>query len=301
MTAEARPATRTEDGLGLHLLLLIAVQALWGINWIFSKTALAEIPPLTLIVLRFLTVFVLFLPWMRWHRGMMLQIGLVAMTSGALNFGLGFMALTMAHDIAPLALSGNLAIPFATILSALFLGDRIGIWRGSALVVAFLGVAFMSFDPRIFSYWEAMFVNMAAAFAWASGAILMRHMKQVPPIDMQGWIALGTWLPVGIAATLVEPQAIESIRSASLTAWASLAYVIIGGTLIAHVAFNWLVQRHPIPQLAPFLLLAPIIASVSGVLFLGDSWSWRLIAGGALTLSGVLVITLREARKRRQA
>ncbi|MEZ5925717.1 MAG: DMT family transporter [Hyphomicrobiaceae bacterium] len=294
----AGPTAKSDDGLGVDLLLLIAVQALWGVNWIFSKTALLEIPPLTLIVLRFLTVFVLFLPWMRWHRGMMLRIGLVTMTSGALNFGLGFMALTMAHDIAPLALSGNLAIPFATILSALFLGDRIGIWRGSALVVAFLGVAFMSFDPRIFSYWEAMLVNMAAAFAWATGAIFMRQTTAVHPIDMQGWIALGTWLPVGIAAVIIEPQAIDSIRSASMQAWACLAYVVIGGTLIAHVGFNWLVHRHPIPRLAPFLLLAPVIASVSGVIFLGDSWSWRLVAGGALTLSGVLIITLREARRR---
>lgn len=298
MTASAGPAAKTQDGLGLDLALLVAVQALWGLNWLFSKTALTEIPPLTLIVLRFVIVFLLFVPWMRWHPGMMVRIGLVALTAGALNFGLGFVALTMAHDIAPLALSGNLAIPFATILSVLFLGDRIGIWRGSALAIAFFGVAFMSFDPRIFSYLGAMLVNMTAAFAWATGTIFMRHTKGVRPIDMQGWIALGTFVPVGLAAAVVEPQAIESIRSASLTTWASLAYIVIGASVVGHVGFNWLLHRHPIPRLAPFLLLAPIIASVAGVVFLGDSWSWRLVFGGALTLSGVLVITLREGGRR---
>lgn len=298
MTAPAGADAKPEDGLGLDLLLLIAVQALWGLNWIFSKLALAELPPLTLIVLRCASVFILFLPWMRWHPGLMKRIGLVTMTSGALNFGLGFVALTMAHDIAPLALTGNLAIPFATILSAIFLGDRIGIWRGGALVVAFMGVLFLSFDPRIFSYWSAMLVNMLAAFAWAVGAIFMRHMKDIKPVDMQGWIALGTVVPVGIAAALTEPTALESIRTASSTTWWSLAYIVLCGTVIGHVGFNTLVQRHPIPRLAPFLLLAPVIASVSGVVLLGDSWSWRLIAGGALILSGVLVIALREGRKK---
>lgn len=289
---------KTEEGLGLDLLLLVGVQALWGLNWVFSKLALADFPPLTLIVLRCVAVFVLFLPWMRWHPGKMVHIGLVALTAGALNFGLGFVALTMAHDIAPLALTGNLAIPFATILSAIFLGDRIGIWRGGALVVAFLGVMFLSFDPRIFSYLDAMLVNMAAAFAWATGTIFMRHMKGINPIDMQGWIALGTFVPVGIAAAVFEPNAVDAVRNASFEAWASLAYIVIGASIIGHVTFNWLLQRHPIPQIAPFMLLAPVVASVAGVLFLGDSWSWRLVAGGALILSGVLVIALREGRRR---
>lgn len=298
MTASADADGKREDGLGLDLVLLVAVQAIWGLNWIFSKLALAELPPLTLIVLRSGIVFLMFLPWLRWHKGMMAGIALVALTAGALNFGLGFLALTMAHDIAPLALSGNLAIPFATLLSAIFLGDRIGLWRGSALVVAFLGVAFMSFDPRIFSYWSAMLVNMAAAFAWAAGTILMRHLKGVHPMDMQGWIALGTWLPVGAVASFVEPPAFDSIKAASHTAWASLAYIVIGASVIGHVSFNWLLHRHPFPRLAPFMLLAPIIASIAGVLLLGDSWSWRLVVGGALTLTGVLIITLREGRKR---
>ena len=298
MSAPAEPAIRTEEGLGLDLLLLVTVQALWGLNWYFSKLALAEIPPLTLIVLRCSAVFILFLPWMRWHSGAMIRIGLVGLTAGAMNFGLGFVALTMAHDIAPLALTGNLAIPFATILSAIFLGDRIGIWRGSALVVAFLGVVFMSFDPRIFSYLDAMLVNMAAAFAWAAGTILMRHMKGINPIDMQGWIAIGTCVPVGIAAAAFEPDALDSLRVASLESWASLAYIVVGASIIGHVTFNWLLHRHPIPQIAPFMLLAPVIASVSGVLLLGDSWSWRLIVGGALILGSTLVIAIREGRRR---
>jgi O-acetylserine/cysteine efflux transporter len=298
LTASAGPAAKTQDGLGLDLLLLIVVQFVWGINWIFSKLALAEIPPLTLITLRFVIVFLMFLPWMRWHPGGMRSILLVSLTAGALSFGLGFMALTMAHDIAPLALAGNLGIPFATILSAIFLKDRIGIWRGSALVVAFLGVVFMSFDPRVFSYLGAMLVNILSAFAWAVGAIFMRHTKGMHPIDMQGWIALGTFVPVGLAAAMVEPNAVASIQNASLQAWLCLAGIIFGASVVGHVGFNWLLHRHPIPRLAPFLLLAPIIASVAGVVFLGDSWSWRLVVGGALTLSGVLVITLREGRRR---
>jgi O-acetylserine/cysteine efflux transporter len=297
-----QPSARTgpadgERAFGRDLVFLIVIQFLWGTNWITSKIALAEIPPLALMVIRFAVVNAVFVAFMRWHRGQMAELMLMVLLSGAFHFGLGFYALSLTHDIAPLAIAGNLSVPFATLLSALFLGDKIGIWRGSALVVAFGGIVVMSFDPALFDSLWAMLINTIAALGWSVGAILMRRMRGITAFDMQGWIALGTWPPLLVASALFEPNALAQVADASLNAWLCVAYIIIAASLIGHAGFNWLVQRHPIPRLAPFLLLAPIIGSVMGVLWLGDSMTWRIALGGLLTLSGVFVIIVREGRR----
>ncbi len=270
----------------------------WGFNWIASKWALDELPPLAMMTIRFLLVAIAFSPFIRWHRGEMRLIGLIALFGGALHFGLGFVALSMADDITPLAIAGNLAVPFATLLSAVFLGDRIGVWRGSALVLAFAGVVVLGFDARVLNYLDAVIVNTMAAFCWAGGTILLRLLKtRVSAMDIQGWMALGAVPPVAVASYLFEPNAVASIGNASLFTWGCVAYIVVPGTIFAHGAFTAIAQRHPFPRLAPFMLIAPVLGSVLGVLLLGDVVSSKLIFGGLLTLAGVLIITLREAQK----
>lgn len=288
-----------EAAFGRDAAFLVLIQVLWGTNWITSKIALAEMPPLALMVIRFSAVFLIFAPFMRWHKGHMRDLALTVLLGGAVHFGVGFYALAIAHDIAPLAVAGNLSVPFATVLSALFLGDRIGKWRALALVLAFGGVVVMSFDPRIMGYLEAIVLNAFAAFCWAVSAILMRRLRTINPFDMQAWIALGTWPPLLIASALLEPGAMHAVTHASLEAWLSTLYIIVGASVIGHVGFNWLIHRHPVPRVAPFLLLAPIIGSGLGVIFLGDVMTWRIAAGAALTLSGVLLIIIREGRRQR--
>ena len=292
----ARPIVGQE--LLLHMGFLVLIQVIWGVGWVFGKLALIDFPPMMMMALRFGVLAVVFLPFMRWHPGKFRQIVIIALFGGALSFGLGFLAMTMAHDIAPLAIAANLGVPFATILSAIFLGDRIRIWRGSALVIAFAGILVASFDPRLFDDLPGVAFSALSAFFWAVGTIMTRRLTGVGALDLQGWVSVCAFPPLLAASLLFEPGSLGSIPHASWLGWASLFYIIIGSSIIGHVGVTWLVQRHPFSLLGPYMLLAPIIGAISGVLYLGDQISWRVVLGGALTLLGVLVITLRESRRK---
>jgi O-acetylserine/cysteine efflux transporter len=52
-----------------------------------------------------------------------------------------------------------------------------------------------------------------------------------------------------------------------------------------------------LPVLLLATLLTPVLAVVFGVLVWGDRPGWRLLAGGALVLAGILAITLRALRR----
>ncbi|MGB0515176.1 MAG: EamA family transporter, partial [Wenzhouxiangellaceae bacterium] len=64
-------------------------------------------------------------------------------------------------------------------------------------------------------------------------------------------------------------------------------------SIIGHGTFYWLVQRHEINRITPYLLLVPILAIALGVLMRGDQPGSRLLAGGAMVIGGVLWVTLR--------
>ncbi len=284
-----------------HLGLLLLVQTVWGVNWITSKLAVDAFSPFLMVALRFGITFLFVAPFLRWHHGQMRNLAIGCLLTGPLCFATGFISLSMATDIAPLAVASNLGVPFATLLAALFLGDKIGIWRGGALVLAFGGVLLIGFDPAVFAQGAALALQAASAFFWAAAAIFMRKVQGVAALETQAWVALFTWPVLALASLVFEPDPGGRILHAGWTGWASLAVVVFGATLFGHSGFFWLLRRYPIPLLAPFLLLAPIIGAVSGALYFGHAITWRMILGGLLTLSGVLIITIREGQRRAKA
>jgi O-acetylserine/cysteine efflux transporter len=297
----AAPAPVEPRWQARDLAYLILIQLVWGGNWIPSKLAVLEMPPLMLMAVRFAILALVFLPFMRWHPREMGIILATALANGALQFGLLFWGIALAGDIAPLAVVMQLGTPFVTVLSVIFLGDRLGYWRMGALALAFGGSALVGFDPRVIEYGEAVLLCTSASLVWSIGAILMRRLTTVGVFDMQGWIAWLAWPPLLAASLLIETDPAARMAGASLQAWLSLAYLLIGASIVGHAGFNYLLKRYPVPKMAPFLPIAPLSASVLGVLWFGDEITWRIALGGAMTLVGVLIITVREGRRRAKA
>jgi O-acetylserine/cysteine efflux transporter len=280
-----------------HFALLIGIQLLWGANFVVAKVGIGEIPPLMFVALRFALIWLLVIPFMRWHRGSMGSVLAIALTAGAAHFGMMMLGLDRADDVAPVAIAVQLGVPFATVLSVFFLGERLGIWRFSALVVAFSGVLVLGFDPAVFGYADALVLVVTAAFMWSVSAIFMRRIRGVPVYDLQGWVALATWPVLLVWSLATEPHAISALGEATWVGWGAVVYSVFAVSLIGHAGFYWFLQRHEVTSAAPVLLLAPIIGAVGGVLVLGDSLTWRMVLGGAMTLAGVLIITVREGRR----
>jgi O-acetylserine/cysteine efflux transporter len=305
VTARGGPSgtATAHSGLGaIDIVVLLAMQLAWGGSFVISKVAVNEMPPLLFMGARFLIVSIVLLPFLRWHRGQMLNVALISLFTGSLNFGFMIMGLAMADDVAPVAIAVQLGVPFATLLSVVVLHERLGIWRITALAIAFAGVLVVGFDPTVFQYRGALLLVVFAAFMMAVGTIFMRRVRGVPVYCMQAWIAVFAWPPLMIASTFLEGSPIANIFDVEFGwgAIAGLAWVIIGTSLIGHAAYYWIMQRHEVGLTAPFMLLAPILGAAGGAYFLGDVITWRMVVGGAMTLGGVLIITLREGRRRPQ-
>ena len=89
---------------------------------------------------------------------------------------------------APSAVVGQLGVPFTTLLSIVFLNEKVGWRRGLGITLAFLGVLIISIDPANFNFETGLFFIIAAAFVGSIGSILMKQITPLPAIHMQAWV-----------------------------------------------------------------------------------------------------------------
>lgn len=277
-----------------HLLLVLTICIAWGMNFLASAAALRELPPLLFTTLRLLPLIPLLLPWMQLpKRHQWFRLIVVALCTGVLHFGLNFWAIRESGNLASPAIVLQSYIPLATVLAVVFLGEKIR-WRTwTGIGVSFAGVMVLGFDPMVLASPFALMLMLLSALALAVGTVVMRGLSGMHPIGMQGWVALIAIGPLIIWSALIEEGQWEAVRHASLVAWFGVAWACLIASLLGHAVFYWLVQRHPVSTLTPYLLLAPVFAVLLGIAFWGDRPGPRLYVGGAMVLGGVLFIALR--------
>jgi len=291
----------TGAGLGprdLALALLICL--CWAFNFLTSAHALQEIPPFLFTALRMAIVVALLAPLLRLPpRSQWPLLAGIALFTGVLHFGTSFLALKLAGNLSSPAIVTQTYVPMAVLLAWWWLGERFA-WRtGLAIGVSFAGVLVLGFDPMVLDRPLALFVMLGSSLMVAIGTVLMRRLEGVRMIDQVGWTSLMS-LPLLLAiSALAEPGGFAALGEASWVGWGGAVYSAVFASLLGHGLFFRLVQRHPVAQVTPYLLLTPVFAVLLGIVFWGDRPGPALWIGGAMVLGGVLMIAVRRLQKAR--
>lgn len=278
------------------LALLLVVTLIWAFNLVASKVGVGYVPPILFTTLRFAILGAVLIPFLRVHRGHMGAMVTAALLSGALNFGLYFGGLKVAGDVSSVAIITQLGVPFTTLLSVAILGEVVRWRRWTGIVLSFLGVAIMGFDPRITQHVTGATLVAASAFMGALSLIAIKKLWMFRPLELQAWTAWVSWPPLLVASLIFERPTPEMLAGWPPLAWGCVAFTALGSSLIAHSSFYYLIRRYPVTSVAPLTVLSPIFSVIFGVTLLGDRITVQLLVGGAVTLVGVLIILLRERR-----
>lgn len=280
------------------LVLLICLA--WAGNFLTSKLALQEFPPLLFTALRLILLAMLLVAFLRLPpKGQWPRLVAVALCNAVLHFGLSFWSLKLSSTLASPAILMQSYVPMATLLAWWLLGERFH-WRtGLAIALSFAGVLVLGFDPSVLQNPMALGLMLVSAFFIALGSVLMRDLRGFDLVNQQGWTSIIGIAPLLLWSAASEHDLLASIRHASWVAWLGVGYAAVVASLVGHGLYFRLVQRHPVAQITPYLLIAPLIATLLGIVFLHDRVGPRLWLGGAMVLGGVLVIGLRNLAKSR--
>lgn len=280
------PATR--DLLGASLLILA---------WVFFTTEMVNVRILSddlstaqIAIIRTGTQAILLLPLLLITRGRAMRTKRLPMHVLRSAFSQGGMVLFyVAFSLLPLALATTLTFTqasFITILAALFLGERIGWRRISAVALGFLGVLVVM-RPGFGGFEPAMLVALFGALVAASLMIVTRTLSQTDgPFTIMlysAWLGLA-WMAIPAALTY-QPIAAEH--------WPHLALLALAGTLgqfLMVCAF----QMAEASTLAPVDYVRLIFAVAAGYAVFGelpDVWTY---VGSAIVCASVGIIIVRS-------
>jgi O-acetylserine/cysteine efflux transporter len=278
------------------LALLVFMNLIWGLNLISSKIGVGQFPPIFFTALRFGSLALFLVPMLKVHRGQMVNLFAAAMLTGPAAFALLFAGIYLTEDAATVAVATQMSVPFATLMSVMFLGETIRWRRILGIVLAFAGIVIISFDPRVVAYWEGLALVVCSSFVSSLGLIFLKRLTGIRPLELQAWIALVGGSILLILSLILEGGQMNAVRNATLQGWGALLFTTVMSSLIAHTAWYYLVGKYPVTSISPITLLSPLFGIFFGVTLLHDQLTPRMLAGGAVTLIGVLIVVLREQR-----
>jgi O-acetylserine/cysteine efflux transporter len=282
---------------GRHIAFILLIDLLWAFNIIAIKESVLAMPPLLAVALRYIVVLLVCASSLRIVPGRMRLVLFTGLLTGAVQFGLGSYSYHVATNLSALAIAGQIGVPLSLILAILIDGECISWKRTLGIVLAVSGVVLLVFDPRIVDERLGILLTLAAACCWAAGNLLFKRLSGIPVLTLYGWqgaIAIPTLL---LASALFEPGGIRALPDVPLVAFAWVTYTAVAASLVGHAGISWLVQRYPVTLITPFTLPTPLLAVAFATLYYGTPITPLMLVGGALTLVGVAIITLRTARK----
>ena len=285
-----------------HLLLGLAVVAVWGTNFVVIKYALAHLPPLALAALRFaLAAFpaLLFIgrPAASWR-----NVAAYGLLIGVTQFGLMFIAMTRFVSPGLASLVVQVQVFFTIGLAMLLAGERVRVFQVLAMALSVAGMVLIG--------WHAvtegasvtplgLVLMLLAALAWACGNIVSRAAGRVDALGYMVWSSLFAVPPLVALSLLLEgwPAIHAGLLSATWGTWVAVLWQSVGNTLFGYGAWAWLLARYPAASVTPLALLVPVFGMGASALWLREPMpGWKI--GAALLVLGGLALNLLWPRLR---
>lgn len=272
-----------------HLLLALAVMAVWGTNFVVIKIALAHLPPLTLAALRFALAFfplALFLkrPDVPWR-----NLAAYGLLIGAGQFGLLFTA--MRSDISPglASLVVQVQVFFTIGLAMRTTAERVAPFQIGALMLATSGLAVIALHGDGSATPLGLVLVILAALCWAAGNTVSRAAGPVNMLAYVVWSSAFAVPPLMFLAFITDgwEHIASGLARADPAAWAAVAWQAIGNTMFGYAVWGWLLARHSAATVAPMALLVPVFGLGASALYFAEPLPGWKLAAFALVMAGL--------------
>ena len=268
----------------------------WGGNLVMSAWALggSSVPPFLLAATRALLVLTvmgvfLFKPPPK----QFLRLLFVCFCAGPMHLGLLYTGLQTASASGTSIISQAL-IPMATILSVVWLKERIGWRRSLAILGALIGVIIMIYEPGALRFDSGLIYVLVAYASLAVGTVAIRR---IPDVDWRVYVA---WTAVMVlilctgATLLFEDDHAEIWKVDKTPLLIAASYAALATSVVAHGQYFRLLQIYPVNRVVPLSIMVTVFGTVLGILLLDEVLHSRYIIGAVLILPCVWFIAGRE-------
>lgn len=265
---------------------------------IVIKTTVDLVPPLTYVAFRMPILALILAPLLRWHKGQMLRIMIGGACFAGFNYAFMFTGFRFTTaSIGAVVMESYVVV--ATVLSIVFLKEKVGWKRGAGIVAALCGVLIIATADSDATGSRNLALGATllflAACSEATGALFVKTIKGVKPLQMLAWFAVIGSVITGVLAAVIDTDHTAWLQSENRNAiaWA-LVYSVLMASLVGHSLYYHLLQSVSLSVIAPSGLLITLFAVLMGVILLDEPLTPRMMMGALMVVTGVAVILVRS-------
>ena len=270
----------------------------WGSSSVATKVGMGGYDPGQLTLLRFLItagVMILFALATRMRlparRDILPLIGLGLIGISITQFTFTYGMVNVDPGTAMFLVS---TVPVMTAVIARFtLGERLTIagWSGIGLTVVGTTVLVLGKGQGV-DYTRGALILLFGAFTEAWYYILQKpFLRRYSGVEVSTWALIAATLPMLIFLPGLGGQ----VASASIEETGAVVYVALGAGVVGYACMAIVNSRLPASVAAVLMAGLPPVALVTAWIWIGDVPAMVSILGGAMSLAGMLLVTLRGA------
>ena len=291
---------------------LLIVYVAWGGTYLGMRVGDETIPPLVLAATRFVIAGAIMFPVaMRNAARAVGRVGpsgrywprrsewLGCAVVGILLIGANA-AVCVGETTVP---SGLAALLIATVplwllgIDAVLNHARLGLAPMAGLAIGLVGVGLLSGlgGGRGGVSASGVVIILCAAASWATGTIASRRVPTPasPALTSAMQLLIGGVFSLGLAAVSGEFGSFR-LSAVSDRSWLALAYLIVGGSILAFSAYVVANRLLPTSTVATYAYVNPVIAVLLGTIILNERVTPGMLAGGVLILGAVVLVVRRS-------
>jgi drug/metabolite transporter (DMT)-like permease len=292
---------------------MLVLYLVWGSTYLGISIAVETIPPFVMASVRFLLAGLILLTWSVAREGR----AFVPPTRrewrdsaivGTLLLGGGMGMVAFGEQTIP---SGIAALLIATmpvwvaVFGRIFFGERLPRLAIGGIVVGFAGVAILVGPSAMGGTGGLDPLGLAACLispiAWSSGSLFASHRAVLPrrPLVATGVQMVLGGIVLAIMGGLTGEFTNLDLGAISRDSIVALLYLLVMGSLVAFTVYGWMLRVAPLPLVATYAYVNPVIAVILGAIILGETVDARTIVAGVVIVGSVAAIV--TARGRMQA
>jgi len=284
----------------LALLMALYCVLVWGLSYAVTRSAVQQIPPQTLALLRFVIAFILM--WLltckrriRLHPRDLKWILALALSGVTIYFALeneGLKRTTASHASLIIA-----TIPLGTELVTAWQQRQWPgwtVWLGTLLALTGVGLIVGRDAGQSQATVTGDLLVFGAVACWIVYTYVVQHISgRYPNLLISRWMMLAG--AVTLAPGAIWELTVYPVSLPTPAAWAQVLFLSVGCSALAFDFWN-----RAVPALGPTVIntliyFIPLVGVVGGVLFLEEPVTPALLLGGAMITAGVVLARLSPA------
>jgi drug/metabolite transporter (DMT)-like permease len=293
---------------GSVVFAFITVYLVWGSTYFFIRHALGGFPPLLLGAIRFIAAGLLIMGWAAFKKEKLFN-GPAIKTAAISGFLILFIGNGVVIYVEQYVNSAWVAIIVSAAPIWFVLYDKphwkenfrsksilAGLAMGIAGVILLFSENIISLKSGSGHYQTLAFISLIiGSMSWVIGSLYAKYSRvQAPAVVNTTWQMFFAGIYFLLGSLLKNEFSGFRPEQVSFDAWASLAYLILFGSILGYSCYVWLMQVRPPAQVSTYAYVNPVVAVLLGVFLASEHISLVQLSGLLVILLSVLLINLKK-------